>query len=221
MPFAGDITATANGTLLFSVAAALLYGAMVHQPASWRRTVVKTLSVALLALLAWSQDGPLLLVLALAASAAGDAALAAEDESWFLPGLVAFLVAHLLYVALFATGGQGFDLVASDMLRGVWAGLILIAAIMLVARLLPAVPNGMRPPVVVYALAITAMGVAALTWRGYALAVGATLFIMSDALLAARKYLIAAGSAHQFWSGYAVWALYYAAQMAIALVILL
>jgi uncharacterized membrane protein YhhN len=158
MPFPGGLTETANGLLLLSVLAAILYGYMAQWPASWRRTAVKTLSVALLGVLAWSAGGPLLLALALMASASGDAALAAEEERWFLPGLVAFLIAHLIYIALFATGSQGIGILAAETMRGIWALLIVIAAGALLAKLVPAVPVAMRAPVVVYALAIAAMG---------------------------------------------------------------
>jgi uncharacterized membrane protein YhhN len=182
--------------------------------------VVKTLSVVLLGALAWSEGGPLLLALALMASASGDAALAAEEERWFLPGLVAFLIAHLFYIALFATGSHGIGVLAAEPLRGVWAALIVVAAGGLLTRLLPAVETAMRVPVVIYGLAIAAMGVAAVTVPGHTVALGATLFIASDAILAARKYLMGANSPHETWSGYAVWVLYYAAQLVITLAVL-
>jgi uncharacterized membrane protein YhhN len=219
MPFAGGMTATPNGLLLLSIAAALIYAVMVHQSPSWRRTASKTLSVVLLGILAYSVGGPLLLALALMASASGDAALSAEEERWFLPGLVAFLVAHLIYIALFATGSQGFGFLAAEPLRGAWALLIVVAAGVLLARLLPALPSAMRGPVTIYAVAIATMGVMALTVPGYGVAIGATLFIISDAILAVRKYLVSENSPHHAWAGYAVWVIYYAAQLTITLAI--
>jgi uncharacterized membrane protein YhhN len=220
MPFAGGISETANGTLVLSLAAALLYAIMANQPANWRRTAAKTASVTLLGVLAYVTGGPLLLVLALMASASGDAALAAEEDRWFLPGLVAFLIAHLLYVALFVTGSAGLGIVLAEPLRIIWVALIVLAAGALLIKLLPAVPGAMRGPVAVYALAIAAMGIAALALPGYAIAAGATLFIASDAILAVRKFLLAESSAHAMWTGYAVWGLYYAAQVVITLAIL-
>lgn len=220
LPFPGGINETANGLLLLSVVAATLYGLMLHRSPSWRRTAVKTLAVALLGLLAYSVGGPLLLALALMASASGDAALAAEEERWFLPGLIAFLIAHLLYIALFLTGSQGISVLAEP-LRGVWAAFVLIAAVALLAKLLPVVEKAMRVPVTIYAMAIGAMGVVAVTLPGYAIASGATLFIASDAILAVRKFLMAETSPHTVWTGYAVWVLYYTAQLTITLAILL
>ncbi len=220
MPFSGGITDTANGLLLLSLLAAVLYLFLAHSPVSWRRTAVKTLSIVLLGLLAWTEAAPLLLPLALMASASGDAALAAEEERWFLPGLIAFLIAHLLYIALFFGGSDGLAVFVADPLRWVWAVLILIAAGGLLSRLLPAVPAAMRLPVSVYALAIAVMGLAALLVPGYAVAIGATLFIASDAILAVRKYLMAEGGPYDAPAGYAVWVLYYAAQLIIALAVL-
>ena len=221
MPFTGGIESTANGLLLLSVVAAVLYSFMVHRPPTWRRTIAKTAGVFLLGLLAYSVGGPLLLALALMASAAGDAALAAEEERWFLPGLIAFLLAHLLYVALFATGSAGMGILIAEPLRGLWVLAIAIAALILLSRLLPAVPAAMRMPVIVYALAIAAMGIVSVTVPGYVVAVGATLFIVSDAILAIRKYLMAETSPHEVWAGYAVWVFYYAAQLIITLGVLL
>ena len=50
---------------------------------------------------------------------------------------------------------------------------------------------------------------------------GAILFMASDGLLATEKFLVAAISAHRAWMRFAVWALYYAAQLAITLGFLL
>src|SRR5690606_10948726 len=65
MPFPGGMDSLANGTLLLSVAAALLYLPVQGRSPSLRRTIVKTAAVALLAVLAWIAGGPLLLVAAL------------------------------------------------------------------------------------------------------------------------------------------------------------
>jgi hypothetical protein len=57
MPFPGGVDSLANGTLLLSVAAALLYLPVQGRPPSLRRTIVKTAAVALLAVLAWIAGG--------------------------------------------------------------------------------------------------------------------------------------------------------------------
>ena len=80
-PFPGGIESLANGTLILSAAAALLYLPLQGREPSLRRTLVKTGSTALLALLAWMEGGPALLVAALALSAAGDAFLAHPEHA--------------------------------------------------------------------------------------------------------------------------------------------
>jgi uncharacterized membrane protein YhhN len=216
MPFAGGLEATANGMLLFSVASACVYFFLLDTPVSLRRSVVKTIPVALLAGLVLLHHGPLLLAGALALSALGDAFLSREGKKAFLGGLASFLVAHLLYVALFAHsgGGLGVLLTSPRILIGV---IIVIFALMMLAVLWPRVEATLRLPIAVYVAAILAMGLAALTLPDWRIVLGALLFIASDALLATEKFLLGAGSTQRFWMRHAVWALYYAAQALIAL----
>lgn len=222
MPFPGDITATSNGTLALSVAAAILYAFLQGQAPSWRRTVVKAAAVALLALLSFVQGGPWLLTAALLASAAGDAALAQEGERPLLAGLAAFLLAHLVYVGLFASRWQsGLELFSAQPWRPAACLLLVVFCAFMLRRLLPALPRQMRLPVIAYVAAIAAMGLAAFGVPGIGAAAGAVLFIASDAILAAQRFLLAGDSPYRAWTGHAVWALYYAAQLLITLAFLL
>jgi uncharacterized membrane protein YhhN len=217
MPFAGGIEATSNATLIFAAAAALIYSAMLARPPSWRRTVAKTGSTALLALIALVEGGPGLLVVALALSAAGDAALAQEGEGWFLGGLGAFLAAHLAYVALFFLSGEETSLALTfggGIAVAIFAGIVL-------TRLWPALPRAMRPPVALYVAAIVAMGVGAL-WTGNALIIaGAFAFMASDAILAIDRFVLAAASPHKAWTATTLWWLYWGGQALITLGVLL
>ncbi len=221
MPFPGGLAATANGTLLFSIIAAFVYLLAVSQPRSSRRTVVKALSTALLALLAAIEGGPALLVIALALGSLGDAFLANDSEKAFLGGLASFLAAHLAYVWLFWTAGLGVEIVAVDIWRIVGVGLILELAAAMLYLLLPAVGSDLRIPVSSYIGAIVLMGLAALTLEQPLVIAGAAMFMASDTILATEKFLLAERSPHRRWTPYAVWTLYYAGQAAIALGFLL
>lgn len=221
MPFAGDLTSTANGTLALSVVAAIVYTFMHDAVPSLRRTVAKTAPVLLLAILSVLEGAPGLLTAGLLASAAGDAALSREGERPFLAGLAAFLLAHILYIALFLAFWSGFGFFAAEPWRAVATIALVAFCALMLQRLLPALPGGMRPPVVAYVTAITLMGIAAFAVPGYAIAAGAALFIASDAVLSARKFLLSEASPHRSWTGLAVWILYYAAQLLIALAFLL
>ena len=220
MPFPGGLSATANGLVLFSAIAAILYGVMLHRPVSWRRTAAKTLAVFLLALAAWERDGPLLLVAALLLGALGDAFLAHDGEKAFLGGLASFLAAHLAYVVLFWSTGDGLAGALDNPRKIVLAVMIAVLCVALLRKMWPGVPGELRIPVVAYVAAILAMAFTALTHHHPAVILGASLFVVSDAILAAEKFLFAPDAPQRAWSGYAVWTLYYVAQLMIALGIL-
>jgi uncharacterized membrane protein YhhN len=221
MPFAGGIGAAASVTLIFSFAAAVLYGLVLNRRETLLRSVVKTLAVALLSILASLQGGPGLLVAALALSALGDAFLSREGDKAFLAGLASFLAAHLAFIALFGLAGEGSDLLASQPWRMVLAIVMATFAATMLVLLWRRVEPGLRLPVAAYAAAILGMGIAALTLDNPWVVAGAVLFMASDGLLAAEKFLASAISRHSEWMRYAVWALYYAAQLLITLGFLL
>lgn len=221
MPFPGGIEANANATLLFSFVAAAIYAFALDMPPKWTRTAAKTLAVALLAVLAAMQGGPLLLVAALGLSAIGDAFLSRDGEKAFLGGLTSFLAGHVAYVALFARSGGGLRLVGAESWRGAIALAMAAFSLVMLAALWRRVGPQLRIPIAVYVAAILAMGISALTTGSAWVIAGAVLFIASDGLLATERFLLAAVSPQRLWMRYAVWALYYAAQLAITLGFLL
>ncbi|UVK41946.1 lysoplasmalogenase [Mesorhizobium sp. AR07] len=221
MPFPGGIDANANATLIFSLAAAVIYAFTLGMPPRLARSAAKTLAVAMLAVLAALQGGPLLLVIALALSAVGDAFLSRDGEKAFLGGLASFLVAHIVYVALFLRNGGGLTLLGAEPWRGAIVLAMVVFAIVMLAALRRRVGPGLRVPIVVYVAAILAMGISALTTSNAWVISGAVSFMASDGLLAAEKFLVAAISPHRVWMRFAVWVLYYAAQLAITLGFLL
>ncbi|WP_256751799.1 lysoplasmalogenase family protein [Mesorhizobium sp. Mes31] len=221
LPFAGGIDANANATLIFSLVAAVIYAFTLGMAPTLARSAAKTLAVAMLAVLAALQGGPLLLVAALALSAVGDAFLSRDGEKAFLGGLASFLVAHIVYVALFLRSGGGLGLLGAESWRGAIALAMAVFAIVMLAALWRRVGPGLRVPIAVYVAAILAMGMSALTTSNAWLIGGAVLFMASDGLLATEKFLVAAISPHRIWMRFAVWALYYAAQLGITLGFLL
>jgi len=199
----------------------VIYAFALDMPPKWTRTAAKTLAVALLAVLAAMQGGPLLLVVALALSAIGDAFLSRDGEKAFLGGLASFLAGHIVYVALFVQAGGGLELLSAQSWRGA-IGLAMAAfSIVMLAALWRRVGPQLRVPIAVYVAAILAMGISALTTDKVWVIAGAVLFIASDGLLAAERFLLAAISPHRVWMRYAVWVLYYVAQLAITLGFLL
>lgn len=221
MPFPGGIESTQNGTMLLSLAAAILYLFIAGAGPSLRRTAVKTASVALLAVLAFVSGAPLLLVAALALSALGDAALAQDGERPFMAGLGLFLAAHIAYAVLFVSVADGLAAVVVKPALLVLAAVLVLFALFLLVRLWQPVGDALRMPVAAYSAAILAMGLSALTVPSGMVVAGALLFVASDALLAWERFLAAPQDRRRAAAGPAVWVLYYAAQLLIVLGFLL
>ena len=143
----------------------------------------------------------------------GDVALLWPQQG-FLPGLVAFLLAHLAYIAAFTREHRFLAQPAALTVYALVAGALL-------ALLWPSIPAGLRIPVACYVLALTAMSaqtaVVGLTApahsqrRNRLLMLGGALFMASDALLAINKFALPLPAAN-LW----ILATYWAAQGCIA-----
>ncbi|WP_192258311.1 lysoplasmalogenase [Mesorhizobium caraganae] len=221
MPFAGGIDANANATLIFSLVAAVIYAFTLDMRPTLARSAAKTLAVAMLAVLAFMQGGPLLLIAALALSSVGDAFLSRDGEKAFLGGLASFLAAHILYVPLFLRSGGGLDVLGTETWRGAIALAMAAFVVVMLAALWRRVGPGLRAPIAVYVAAILAMGISALTLDNPWVIIGAVMFMASDGLLATEKFLVPAIAPYRAGIRYVVWVLYYAAQLAITLGFLL
>jgi uncharacterized membrane protein YhhN len=205
--------------LVAVIASALL--AMLAGPLQlpWLAFVFKPVATVLILVYAWPRGTgePLVrrwLLAGLVLSLLGDVALLWPQQG-FLPGLIAFLLAHLSYIvafsrrARFAARWQPFALyaaVALAILSQLWSGL----------------PTALRGPVMAYVLCLAAMAAqAAVAWwvargsehevRLRSAAIGGALFVASDALLATDKFL-APLPAPALW----ILATYWAAQWCIA-----
>ena len=193
----------------------LAYLALCFRAASPVRTLIKTASVALLAMYAFLIHAPGLLIAGLAFSALGDAFLAGKAERWLKPGMSAFFAAHVAYVVLFWT--LGADQSASRAYGVTGPFLLGVLTLAYLRFLLPAL-GAMRVPVLIYALAILIMGALAvrLLPEGRLVAIGALLFILSDAILAHELFKAPQGG-QRIVPALAVWASYFAAQVFILL----
>lgn len=203
--------AIAGASFLLAVA----YFAFLNKPASLARTTVKTLPVALLALLPLTYLGVTgaysaalaILAAALALSALGDFFLALKDqERFFVPGLGSFLVAHVAYLIAFLPRAS---MPGAAALLAIVA--VLAAAGALVLVLAPRLGR-LRVPVFAYFAVIMAMVAAALSIReaSWILGAGAVIFALSDSLIAVRKFLNPIPANNE-----AVWVTYIVAQFMI------
>lgn len=168
----------------------------------WPYALLKTLTTLLViahALGLGGQGTPLrtALLAGLVLSLVGDVALLWPQQG-FLPGLVAFLLAHLAYLVAFTRGVPGVRLGAWPL---AFAGYAVLAVVVL-AVLWPGVPAPLRAPVVAYVLCLAAMAAqTASAWhhagpqadratrrRLAGAAIGGALFLTSDALLATNRF---------------------------------
>lgn len=204
-------TAALYGALAFG----LIYGAAYcYREKSPLGLLVKTGSTALLALWAFLEGGPVLLVVALALSAVGDAFLAGKQERWLLPGMAAFFAAHAAYVPLF--WGMAVDERTLPVLA---AQIVLVfGGAGFVRWLAPWVAPGMRLPVIAYAAVILVMGAAALalTPSFWIVTLGALMFIASDVILSLQLFRKPADQPTRVPASLAVWMLYFGGQVLIA-----
>ncbi|RBP90346.1 putative membrane protein YhhN [Rhodobacter sp. 140A] len=192
---------------LFLIAAALAVLYLLRFAAageSWPKTVTKTLSVLLLAVIALRAGAPVLLSLGLLLGALGDFCLSRPGRGMFLAGMAGFAAGHLAYLALVLGLGAGPPppLPALALLIGG-----VVAALWIAPR-----AEGMVAPVRGYIAVIAAMTLAALGLRGAPLLVsGALVFVASDFVLALQRFVLAPGRAARA-AAYLVWALYWPAQ---------
>jgi uncharacterized membrane protein YhhN len=137
--------------------------------------------------LAFENSYALWITIGLFFSLLGDSALL-RPAQYFLPGLVAFLFAHIAYLMAFTRDAK-FPARLS-----IWLLYLLIAAA-LYLFLFPGLPAALKLPVVVYALVLASMAAQAMG-RHFVLhsrparlaAIGALFFMLSDALLSIDRF---------------------------------
>lgn len=125
----------------------------------------------------------------------GDCILLFADkgELYFISGLIAFLIAHILFIVLFTKQKSSNQSFKKPLF---WVGFV-VATIYLAGMLSLLLPNlgDLRFPVIIYALTITIMLKTALKgtfdWNGnskYIVLIGAAFFVLSDSILAIDKF---------------------------------
>lgn len=128
----------------------------------------------------------------------GDVVLLYQDrgERYFMVGLVAFLIAHVIYIFTYRKARWAKEengLLPTQRMRYVF--ILVLAGCGLIYVLLP-VLGPLMLPVIIYAAVIVTMAIVALNRFGYTTTAsfgwvffGAILFMMSDSLLAVNKFL--------------------------------
>jgi uncharacterized membrane protein YhhN len=205
-------TAVERRLLALSAVAGTLYLVTCAGPPHPLFVILKALAVSPLAVIAfrllrgrerWLLGG------ALAFSTLGDVLL--ELHGLFVPGLGAFLVAHICYATLFARDWPGLGrLTARQRVLLVLLGLFSVA---LTAWLWPGL-GSLAVPVICYIAVLTAMAATAIGagTRYFPVAWGALLFVLSDSLIGIGRFRSPVPLGE-----YLVWGTYYLAQGCLAL----
>lgn len=156
--------------------------------------VLSSLIVAALVLGATETAAGLWLLVALAFGLLGDVALLSDSLPRFRAGVGAFLVGHLAYLGCFAALGL-------TMPAWSWIGLAVLAVALFATR--GVVPGTHRlagralsVPVAVYSMVIGAMLICAWFTGVPLVALGATIFVVSDATLSIDRFVRPIPHAH-------------------------
>ncbi|MCB4455252.1 lysoplasmalogenase family protein [Leisingera sp. McT4-56] len=193
-------------------ACALIYLLMAAQQPGLLRSVLKTASVALLALAALLMGAPWLLALALGLCALGDLFLSHGGEGAFMAGVGAFAAGHLAYAVLFLTRDASDPALLLQMPGAAIAALLLVLGLAM-AKILAPRAGALKGPVLAYIPIILGMGAAALTLPfGSWVFAAACAFMLSDMVLAAETFVLPEDHALRRITPYAVWPLYWGAQ---------
>lgn len=203
--------------LAASIALALFYFRFLERRSSHWRTGLKTAPILLLAAYAFLAQAPLLLVLALVLGVLGDAFLAYDGEPPFIAGLVAFLLSHLAYIALFWPSVEpGLVIASAWRYTAAWT-FVILAGMMLLVLWRPAGP--LATAVAIYAVAMVVMALSALALKPAPPSAGAVLFVVSDTALAIQKFLVRPDAPVTKRLKPVIWGTYYAAQLVFTLAI--
>lgn len=200
--------------LAISIACSLVYLCTVNIQPYKGSVVIKALSIAPLAILAFrvlkTLDG-LILSMALIFSTIGDVMLGLYREDFFIFGLLAFLVAHIFYIWLFARNSS--RPLNTNLEQKIILAAILIFVVAMTIWLWPGF-GAMKIPAMIYMCAITFMCITAtlMNLPKRTVLLGAILFLLSDSLIAANRFRMPVA-----YSNYAIWVTYYLGQCCIAL----
>ncbi len=153
-----------------------------------------------------------LVTIAVFCGACGDFFLASMSKDWFIPGLVAFLIGHLFYIAAFARGFKTRPLPL--LILGIMTLALIAFAAITVVRLANTQQASMIAPSILYTLILGAtMAVCLLrTSPTPWIAAGAVIFVTSDLHIAVNHVLLDVPLLPITLSGYTT---YYLAQFLI------
>jgi uncharacterized membrane protein YhhN len=201
-----------------ALCAALYFVGFCYRSASLPKTILKTISIAVLAVISVLSGAPIWLSLALLACAIGDYYLSLEDGPAFLKGVGAFAIGHLFYIVLFITDPlSDLSRITNTAQIATLSILGFISLIMLIWLWYRA--GDFRYAVAGYIVIITTMGImtASLPWQeNYnTVILGVMFFILSDLVLSAELFILSKNGSMRKFTPFIVWGFYWFAQVLI------
>lgn len=126
-----------------------------------------------------------LLTLGLLMGSIGDILLTQEGETFFLFGLLSFLIGHILYALYFLTN---FKINKQSVYLSIF---VLVLALGISFFIIPNIEKKLYIPIIFYITMITIMTLSTLFYKNfnYYSFLGAVLFLISDTLIAINKFI--------------------------------
>lgn len=205
----------AHLSLILGLVVSLAYFPLTSRPATWPRSIIKTIPLLAFSLAAYWGGGSAYLVAGLFLSALGDFGLSRDGDGPFLYGLSAFALAHLLYILHFLglSGAPVYEAFTTAPIPAlVLVGLIVSTEVWLATH-----TGHLQWPVRIYVMIIGVMGLTALALPLGPTVIGAGLFIISDVILAISLFRMSDTYHHRLKAGYAIWGFYITGQALILL----
>jgi uncharacterized membrane protein YhhN len=187
------VEVTAVALVVAFAACAVTDWAAIWQGAERRRTLTKPLATVVLVAIAagageMDGDARAALVVAAALCLAGDVALLGDSDARFLLGLSAFAAGHVAYVVTALLVGVSWPRLAIA-----FPVLAVLLGFQAMTRMLPGALRHGGPPMLVavaaYSLIISAMVVTATGTPSWLAFTGATLFAISDSMIAYNRFV--------------------------------
>ncbi|WP_417449857.1 lysoplasmalogenase [Kordiimonas sp.] len=204
--------------VILSFLGAIFYGAGLYPEGILWQALVKMSAVGFLILFVGinlQTFSHFLLLLALVASTAGDVLLVIPNDQSFLRGLMAFGVAHILFIVLYLINAERLNHITANRVRFV---IMLWAAAFVAGYWMYDALGDMLYYVLGYTAILVLMASAALLSKfpPRLVGIGAVLFVFSDAALGARQFMSVPD-----YVGYFVWVSYYMSQFMVTLGVML
>ncbi len=174
--------------------------------------IIKALPTLFLTACAWAYTRPRFgpwVIIGVVTGALGDFSLASAERSWFMAGVITFLIGHIAYSVAFAKELKSTRMRISFILATLLLMNVLVVLVFL--RMIFVGEQALIVPVIIYVAVMSVMMTITMLHRSPTrfITAGGLVFVLSDAHIAVNHMLLPAPRLNIALSGYAT---YYLAQ---------